>query len=80
MSTKNNTQVKDNEKVINKPISVARDELVEKLVNAANESGLPIYMVEYVARDFLNEVSRAAAQQAEREKQQYQAELEKTEE
>ncbi len=80
MSTKNNTQVKDNEKIINKPISVARDELVEKLVNAANESGLPIYMVEYVARDFLNEVSRAAAQQAEREKQQYQAELEKTEE
>lgn len=80
MSTKNNTQVKDNEKVINKPISVARDELVEKLVNAANESGLPIYMIEYVARDFLNEVSRAAAQQAEREKQQYQAELEKTEE
>lgn len=80
MSTKNNTQVKDNEKVINKPISVARDELIEKLVNAANESGLPIYMVEYVARDFLNEVSRAAAQQAEREKQQYQAELEKTEE
>ena len=80
MSRKNNTQVKDNEKIINKPISVARDELVEKLVNAANESGLPIYMVEYVARDFLNEVSRAAAQQAEREKQQYQAELEKTEE
>lgn len=79
MSTNNNTQVKDNEKIINKPISVARDELVEKLVNAANESGLPIYIIEYVARDFLNEVSKAATQQAEKERQLYQSELDKKE-
>lgn len=79
MST-NNTQDNSNEKVINKPISVARDDLIGDFAKAVNESGLPIYMIEYIIRDFLNEVSRVAAQQAEKEKQQYQINLEKAEE
>lgn len=55
----------------NKPVSLIRDELVQKLVTAINESNLSYFILEYILKDLLNEVHNAAVQQAQREKAQY---------
>lgn len=63
---------------INKPVAMARDEFMKTLVRVTNESGLPLIIVEYVVRDFLGEVSRAAAQQASNEENEYKKMLTQT--
>lgn len=55
----------------NKPVSLIRDELVQKLVTAMNESNLSYFILEYILKDLLNEVHNSAVRQAQQEKAQY---------
>lgn len=55
----------------NKPVSLIRDELVQKLVTAMNESNLSYFILEYILKDLLNEVHNGAVRQAQQEKTQY---------
>ena len=68
-----------NEK-LTKPMSVARHELIENLVNDINNCQLPLFVIEYVLQDILKTVKSAAQEQAEIEiktyKQQLQAQTE----
>lgn len=54
-----------------KPMSVVRQELSEQLINDINNSGLPLFVVEYILQDMLATVRTAAKQQCEMEKKQY---------
>lgn len=54
-----------------KPLSIARDELMSTLIDAANNSGLPLVVIEYIARDFYTEVKNTAAMQYEKDKEDY---------
>lgn len=65
-----------NEKVM-KPMSVARQEFVEQLVNDVNNCGLPLLIVEPILQDMLNEVRATMKQQYEFEKAQYEQQLQK---
>lgn len=55
----------------NKPVSLIRDELVQKFVTAMNESNLSYFVLEYILKDLLNEVHNGAVRQAQQEKAQY---------
>lgn len=58
-----------------KPVSMLRDELVQKLVDDVNDSGLPLVLTEYIVRDLYEEVRAAAMKQYEKDKEDYQAAL-----
>jgi hypothetical protein len=60
---------------ITKPITVVRQEFIEKMVNEINTCGLPLFVVEPILRDLLNEVSTAVKRQYEVEKAQYEQAL-----
>lgn len=61
----------ENTNEIYKPLSIARDDLMKSLIKAANDSGLPLVVMEYVARDFYEEVKNTAAMQYEKDKENY---------
>lgn len=63
------------DKKIVKPMSVARQEFVEQLVNDVNNCGLPLFVVEPILHDILNAVKVTAQQQYEAEKAQYEQQL-----
>lgn len=56
---------------ITKPITVVRQEFIEKMVEEINNCGLPLFVVEPILKDLLNEVSTAVKRQYETEKAQY---------
>ena len=60
---------------INKPLSVARQEFIEKIVNEINTCGLPLFVVEPILKDLLDEVGATAKKQYEIEKAQYEQAL-----
>lgn len=60
---------------IAKPISVVRQEFIEKIVDEVNTCGLPLFVVEPILKDLLNEVSAAVKKQYETEKAQYEFSL-----
>lgn len=60
---------------ITKPITVVRQEFIENIVNEINTCGLPLFVVEPILKDLLNEVSIAAKRQYETEKAQYEQAL-----
>lgn len=60
---------------ITKPITVVRQEFIEKMVDEINTCGLPLFVVEPILKDLLNEVSIAAKKQYETEKVQYEQAL-----
>ena len=65
-----------NEK-ITKPMSVARQELIEQLVGDINNCALPLFVIEYVLQDVLNNVKAAAQEQYKLERTQYEQQLNK---
>ena len=65
-----------NEK-LTKPMSVARQELIEQLVNDVNSCQLPLFVIEYVLQDVLNTVKSAAQEQSRLERAQYEWQLNK---
>lgn len=60
---------------LSKPLSVARQEFIEKLINDVNECQLPLFVVEYVLKDMLDVVKATAQKQYETEKAQYEKQL-----
>lgn len=60
---------------ITKPITVVRQEFIEKMVDEINNCGLPLFVVEPILKDLLNEVSAATKKQYETEKAQYEQAL-----
>lgn len=60
-----------------KPLYMLRNEFMEKLIKAANDSRLPFVIIEYVVRDFYEEVRNTAARQYDNEKEQYENALKK---
>lgn len=69
-NTAQNTLTEEDIK-LRKPLVLARNEFLQKLINAANDSGLPFVVMEYVVRDFYDEVRKSASQQYEKEKSEY---------
>ena len=65
-----------NEK-LTKPMSVARQELIEQLVGDINNCSLPLFVIEYVLQDVLNTVKSAAQEQCKLEIAQYEQQLNK---
>ena len=63
------------EQNITKPLTVARQEFAEKLINEVNECQLPMFVVESVLQDLLNVVQSAARKQYEADKAQYEEQL-----
>ena len=63
------------EQNIIKPITVARQEFAEKLINEVNECQLPMFVVESILQDLLNVVQSAARKQYEADKAQYELQL-----
>lgn len=63
------------ENKINKPFALSRDELVQNIVNSINSSGLPLFMVEYILKDILNEVNATIIKQTQSETQRYYEQL-----
>jgi flagellar biosynthesis protein FliP len=66
--------------MINKPMSVIRQEFTEQLVSDINNCKLPLFVVEYILQDVLDTVKSAAKQQCEMEKIQYEELLKKSQE
>lgn len=60
---------------MNKPITVAREEVKEKIAEVINNSGLPAFIIEPILSDFLVEVRNVAKQQYEYDKRQYELAL-----
>lgn len=60
-----------------KPLYMLRNEFMDKLIKAANDSHLPFVIMEYVVRDFYDEVRNTAARQYDNEKEQYENALKK---
>lgn len=58
-------------KEIQKPLSVAIVDLKKDIVNAVNNSGIPIYITEMVLKEMLNEISTISNQIREQEQAQY---------
>lgn len=56
---------------IEKPITVARQEFIDGLVNYINNSGLPLFVVEPILKDMYMEVKTMSQKQYESEKMQY---------
>lgn len=66
--------------MINKPMSVMRQEFTEQLVDVVNNCHLPLFVIEYILEDVLDTVKTAAKQQCEIEKIQYEELLKKNQE
>lgn len=60
---------------ITKPITILREEFIEKLVSLCNDSGLPFFAIEDVLKGLIQHTQAAAQQQLEADKKRYQAQL-----
>ena len=68
-----------NEKLI-KPVSVARQEFIEQLVDNINNCQLPMFVIEPILQDLLDQVKVAAQKQYEADKTQYESQLKEVKE
>lgn len=60
---------------ITKPITVVRQEFIEKMVNEINTCGLPLFVVEPILEDLFRSVKAESQRQYETEKAQYEQAL-----
>lgn len=60
---------------MNKPFSVMCEEFRQKLANLINNSGLPVYVIELILQNCLNEVDNVAKNQYKADKAQYEQSL-----
>lgn len=69
-----------NEKIkqtVDKPITMLRAELIENICSEINASKLPMFIVEYILKDILSEVSQASRAQEQELAEQYKQQNEK---
>ena len=69
----------NNNKIV-KPASLLKEDLVNGLVNLCNNCGLPLFVVESILKDLIQEVHTAAQQQLEKDRANYNEELRKMQE
>lgn len=72
-NTVDNTQDTNKSNIIQKPLSVAKSELMQKLVDDINNSGLPMVVLEYVVRDLYNDVMVTAREQYKKDMENYES-------
>ena len=58
---------------MNKPFIMLKNELMEKIVTAINESGLDICIVEMILEDIMRDVSRVVDREAKKQMEEYEA-------
>ena len=58
-------------KEVMKPVSVARQEFIEKLIDLINSSQLPPFVLHPIMKDITNDLANSANQQYLAEKKQY---------
>ena len=63
------------DKNIVKPITLIRQEFVDALVDEINNCPLPMFVIEPILQDLLDQVKVAAQKQYEADKTQYEAQL-----
>lgn len=63
------------EKTIEKPILLRRQEFTNNIIQMINDSQLPVFIVEYILKDILTEVHSATQQQFESEKVTYKKQI-----
>ena len=68
------------DKNIVKPITLIRQEFVDTLVTEINNCQLPMFVIEPILQNLLNQVKVAAQEQYEADKIQYEAQLNQVEE
>ena len=68
------------DKNIVKPITLIRQEFVDTLVEEINNCQLPMFVIEPILQDLLDQVKVAAQKQYEADKVQYEAQLSAVEE
>lgn len=57
--------------IVAKPITVAREELKQDILQLCEESGLPPFVVEDILKYFIEQVHIAAIEQYKRDKEEY---------
>ena len=65
---------------MNKPITVAYEDLKQEIANLINNSGLPAFMIKPILKDYLNEVDIVIKRQYQLDKSQYEMALSKAKE
>ena len=58
---------------MNKPFIMLKNELIEKIVTAINESGLDICIVEMILEDIMRDVSRVVDRETKKQMEEYEA-------
>ncbi len=58
-------------KNVDKPLIIAKEELCQKITQAMNESGIPLFIIEYILKDILNDIHNINQQILENEKMNY---------
>lgn len=61
---------------MDKPITLIKEDYVKNLIDITNASGLPLFIVELVVKEFLETLHIASQQQLEKDRQAYIKELE----
>lgn len=54
-----------------KPITVAREDFRKELLNLCNNSGLPLFCIEDLLKDFIQQVQIASVEQYKKDKEDY---------
>lgn len=60
-----------NNKTLEKPITLAREDFIKHIVELCNDSGLPFFVIEDVLKNLLQEIHGASLKQLEEDKRQY---------
>lgn len=61
---------------MDKPLSMLINEFKEKMENTINSSGLPVYIVEMIMKDYCNQLTLLSINMVEKEKTEYLQEIE----
>lgn len=65
------------EKEIIKPITLVREELIKNLIELINSQQLPMFIIESILKDLLDEVHSLNVKQTEEDRRKYQEALQK---
>lgn len=62
---------------ITKPITIIKQEFTDTIIKHINDSTLPLFVIEYILRDILNETHMLSQKQLEVDMEKYKEQLEK---
>ena len=58
-------------KTLEKPITLVREDFINNVVDLCNNSGLPFFMIEDIMKDLVQKIHFAAQQQLEEDRKKY---------